>query len=246
VTPGTPCVLFAVRRESMFFRRDCPPLRRPRAAPCSAWIGVLAGQPLLVLETGMGRSAVEGACAWILAESIAPRFIVYAGFGGALDDTLHVGDVLLADEIVDEQRRRWTTRWPAPAAAVSPWIRRGRLLTAAHLVATPAEKQLLGTRHHAQAVDMEAAYVAHRCAEHSIPFGCVRAISDTFDVPLSPSLVSLLSGGHVSLPRLLAALMRQPTLVPELMRMGRDTRHAARQLAVALRELLVLGSAPPA
>jgi hypothetical protein len=40
--------------------------------------------------------------------------------------------------------------------------------------------------------------------------------------------------------RLVSAVARRPSLVPELMRLGRDTRHAARQLAAALGELLTL------
>jgi nucleoside phosphorylase len=228
----------------MFFRRDCRPLRRLRAAPCRAFAGALVGQPLLVLETGIGRCAVEAALAWLLAQAMPPRFILYAGFGGALDDALRVGDVLLADEIVDERGRRWATRWPGPAAAAPPWIRRGRLLTTAELVATAEAKQRLGARHRAQAVDMEAAHVAERCAERNIPFGCVRAISDAVDVPLSPSLVALLSGGRVSLPRVFAALIRKPMLIPEFLRLGRDTRHAALQLAAALREMLSSAASP--
>jgi adenosylhomocysteine nucleosidase len=228
----------------MFFRRDTRPLRRLRAAPCSASVVSLAGQSLLVLETGIGRSAVEATLAWILGESIDPRFILYAGFGGALNASLGVGDVLLADEVVDEAGGLWQTLWPGSAIAVPPWIRRGRLLTTAYLVATAEEKQRLGARHRAHAVDMEAAYVANICAERKIPFGCVRAISDAVDVPLSQALVALMSGGHVSLPRVFAALIRRPTLLPELLRLGRDTRRAATQLAAALRELLVLTAAP--
>jgi hypothetical protein len=36
------------------------------------------------------------------------------------------------------------------------------------------------------------------------------------------------------------ALARKPMLISELLRLGRDTRRAARQLAAALRELMSL------
>jgi adenosylhomocysteine nucleosidase len=238
--PGTPCLLFAVRRESMFFRRDCGSLRPLPATPCGVFVGDLAGRSLRVLETGIGRSAVDDALDWILGEAMPPRFLVYAGFAGALDASVRVGDVLLADEVVDEAGRHWPRCWPAATVGIPPWIRRGRLLTAAHLVTTPEAKQRLGVQHHARAVDMEAAYVAQRCAARNVPFGCVRAVSDAVDVPLSSSLLALMSGGHVSLPRVIAALMRKPMLLPELLRLGRDSRRAARQLAAAVRELLVL------
>jgi adenosylhomocysteine nucleosidase len=237
VTPGTPCLLFAIRRESMYFRRDCGPVRRLVSAPCPTVLAEPARRPLLVLETGIGRGAVENALDWVFAQAVRPAFILYAGFAGALDPALHVGDVLLADAVVDETGREWPATWPTPPGAAR-CLRRGRLLTTAQLVASPSEKQRLRTRHHAHAVDMEAAYAADCCARQAVPFGCMRAISDAADTAVSPALVALLSGGRVSAPRVLAALLRAPTLVAELWRLGRDTRLAARQLAATLRLLL--------
>jgi hypothetical protein len=87
---------------------------------------------------------------------------------------------------------------------------------------------------------MESAIVARCCSRRGVPFGCVRAISDRADMPLSPRLVALLSGRSVSPLRVMAAVMRTPRLVGELWRLGRDTRVAARQLGTALGELLTL------
>jgi adenosylhomocysteine nucleosidase len=238
VTPGTPCLLFAIRRESMYFRRDCGPVRRLVSAPCPAVLAEPARRPLLVLETGIGRGAVEIALDWVFAQPVRPAFIVFAGFAGALDPALHVGDVVLADAVVDETGREWPATWPPTSSVMQPFPRRGRLLTAAQLVTSPSEKRRLGTIHHAHAVDMEAAYAAERCMQHAVPFGCVRAISDAADASVSPALVTLLSGSSVSAPRVLAALLRAPTLLGELWRLGRDTRLAARQLAASLRLLL--------
>jgi hypothetical protein len=89
-------------------------------------------------------------------------------------------------------------------------------------------------------VDMEAAFAADRCARQTVPFGCVRAISDAAETAVSPALVALLSGGRVSVPRVLAALCRAPTLLGELWRLGHDTRLAARQLAASVRALVAL------
>lgn len=240
VTPGTPCLLFAIRRESMYFRRDCGRVKQLIGAPCHAVLAELERRSLLVLETGIGRGAVENALGWVFAQPVRPAFILYAGFAGALDPALHVGDVLLADAVVDETGREWPATWPASFSAAPPSLRRGRLLTAAQLVTSPTEKQRLGANHHAHAVDMEAAYAADRCAQIAVPFGCMRAISDAANTAVSPALVALLSGGRVSAPRVLAALFRAPTLLGELWRLGRDTRFAARQLAANLRLLLAL------
>jgi hypothetical protein len=48
----------------------------------------------------------------------------------------------------------------------------------------------------------------------------------------------MLSGGRVSLGRVCRALVRRPMLLPELIRLGRDTRRAAVQLRDKLCVLL--------
>jgi adenosylhomocysteine nucleosidase len=242
VTPETPCLLFAIRRENMYFRRDCGRVKQLNGAPCPAVLAELDRRALLVLETGVGRGAVENALDWVFAQPERPAFVLYAGFAGALDPALHVGDVLLADAVVDETGREWPATWPPSFSAGLPFLRRGRLLTSTQLVTSPGEKQRLGTRHHAHAVDMESAFAANRCARQTVPFGCVRAISDAAETAVSPALVSLLSGGHVSVPRVFAALGRAPTMLGELWRLGRDTRLCARQLAASLHLLLVRAS----
>jgi adenosylhomocysteine nucleosidase len=83
-------------------------------------------------------------------------------------------------------------------------------------------------------VDMESAAVEEVCRERSVEFVAVRAVSDTAATVLSAELVRLLNGGDVSVARVLAALARRPALLPEFLRLGRDTSVAAVSLARAL------------
>src|SRR5207302_1452628 len=101
-------------------------------------------------------------------------------------------------------------------------------------------KRDLGRQHAAGAVDMETAVVARLCSQEGLPFGCVRAVSDRLDTPLSPELVMLLRDGRVRLPRLVTALAASPRLGLGLWRLARDTRVAAEQLGLALGEVLTL------
>jgi hypothetical protein len=87
---------------------------------------------------------------------------------------------------------------------------------------------------------MESATFAARCARAGIPFGCVRAISDAVDTPLSPGLVTLLEGGSISVWRAVKALARQPSMLPEFLRLARHTNRASHELGRALGELLTL------
>jgi hypothetical protein len=102
------------------------------------------------------------------------------------------------------------------------------------------QKAELSKAHQAIAVDMESARVARACARKEIPFGCVRAVSDRSNRPLSPRLGSLFQNGRVSPLQVLIGCVRSPQLIPELWRLARDTRYAGGQLGKALGELLTL------
>jgi nucleoside phosphorylase len=241
-THDATCILFALARESHFFRRRFPPRERLRGAPGRAWLCGPEARTVLAVETGIGAARAEVALRWLLARPVGaisshPTVIISAGFSGALQDGFQVGDVVLATEVADPEGNRWPATWPGEARP--PW-HRGRLLTVPRLAGDPAEKRRLGREHGAAAVDMESAVVARLCREHGVAFGCVRAISDDVHTSLSPRLVALLSGGRVSPARVLAALLASPRLAGELWRLARHTRRAADLLAKALADLLPL------
>ena len=242
-----PCILFALRRESAPFLREFRPQQEFTDSPCWASFCGPAWLSMLVAETGVGQPRVAHVLDWLLARPkfegvpYEPSIIVFAGFAGALTDTLHVGDIVLADEVVDEHGHSWRTTWPSELEGDwTPPLHRGRLLTVDKMAAMPDDKRRLGDQHRAIAVEMESAIFAARCTQAGVPFACVRAISDEMATALSPTLESLLAGGNASPWRVLLALARRPGMLPELLRLARDTKRASQQLGLALGELLTL------
>jgi adenosylhomocysteine nucleosidase len=243
-----PCVLFALRRESAPFLREFPPQQPFPGSPCPACFCGPSWLTVHVLETGVGADATRAAVDWLLGQPrlgdvpYRPKVVLAAGFAGALQPGLRVGDVLLASEVCDPDGTCWPATWPGelPGGEWRPPLHRGKLLTADGIVSTAQEKQALGQRFGAAAVDLESAAAARACRRHGVPFGCVRAVSDEADTPLSPQLAGLLAGGRVAPGRLLGALARSPRLAGELWRLARATRRAAEQLGTALGELLTL------
>jgi adenosylhomocysteine nucleosidase len=225
-----PCVIFALRRESMGFRRVWRCRERVPDAPCRAHLRGADGQTALLLECGIGTAAMEAALHWCLGRPrYRPRFVVSAGFSGALQPGLRVGDLILATELTDLQDRILPAHCPEAFLAHRE-CRPGRLLTVPEMVGDPAEKQRLGQCYQALAVDMESAVAARLCREQGIPFACLRVISDDVNTALSPHLVGLLRGGRVSAARLLRTVMCHPAVIGELLRLGRQTRRAAQRL----------------
>src|SRR5262249_593518 len=104
-----PCAVFALRRESLFFRRSFPPRQPLPAAPARPPPAGPRPPPSPVLEAGLGAPAMEPAAAWLLSGPrvgglpCRPPWVVLAGFSGALQPGLPVGHLVLATEILDEQ-----------------------------------------------------------------------------------------------------------------------------------------------
>lgn len=170
-----------------------------------------AGDPSIQIRvSGVGRSRARARLEEALktvadASGSLPRVVIAAGYCGALVPELRVGDIVTDPHIV----------------------------TVDHLVADPEEKRRLAVSG-ARGVEMESAAIAQVCAERGIPFTAIRAVSDTSDTALSPELSRLLAGGHVSVGRAIAALIRKPRLLGEFLRLGRDTKRASHALADAL------------
>jgi adenosylhomocysteine nucleosidase len=245
---GDPCLLFALRWESRGFLREFHPQQRFHGAPCWARFCGPAWLSVLVLHTGIGPARTETALDWLLGQPVLegvpyrPKLVVSAGFSGALQERFQVGDIILGSEVRDVNGQCWPATWPAvlPPGEWRPPLHRGRLLSVAALITSPEEKQASGREHQAIAVDMETAVIARMCRQADIPFGCVRVILDDLQTPLSPRLVSLLSGRRVSPWRAMAALFARPSLAAEYARLARRAQFAAEHLGKALGELLTL------
>jgi adenosylhomocysteine nucleosidase len=238
--PAPGILAFALRREAMYFRRSLVPWWPVAQAPCAA---VRSGR-VLMLETGIGQAAASRALEWALATAGRPRFVISAGFSGALRSTEAVGDLILATEVVDVEGNTWPAAWPEDFPG-PPAGKKGRLLCVPELISDAREKQRLAERHQALAVDMESAALAQVSAKYGIPFASLRCISDDAETALSPRLGGLLRAGRVSAFRLAAAVAGSPGILLQLLRLARDTRTAARELAQALAQLHLSDSAGP-
>lgn len=61
--------------------------------------GLLDGHPVVLAGTGMGK-VNAAVVTTLLAETFGCRVIVFSGVAGGLDPALHIGDVVIADRII--------------------------------------------------------------------------------------------------------------------------------------------------
>jgi adenosylhomocysteine nucleosidase len=152
--------------------------------------------------------------------------IVSTGMCGALDPSLAVGEIFVAVSV-----NGVVCRLPASRAS---W-HSGALISVDRIVGTVAErKQLAGAGY--AAVEMEASAVAEYAAKQGLDFYCIRAVSDTASEEFSVDLNAARDGsGRIRVRHILwQALQRPRKIVPELMRLQRNSNKAARALGAFL------------
>lgn len=189
----------------------------------------LAGPGLTLHVSGIGAAAAARA-ADELPEGL--RALVAAGFCGALDPGLRVGELVAAEEVVDEATGE---RFAADAEllAAAPG-HRGTLVSAVRLARTPADRaRLTGT-----AVDMESAALARAAAERGTPFLALRAVTDEtrHRVPDFDRIVD--AAGRLTPGAGLLHFALHPREVPALLRLGPAARAAGGALRDGLARLL--------
>ena len=188
----------------------------------SVWKGSRNGKEIHFLKTGAGpnRSAVR---LERLLACCKPSQILLAGYAGALDPSLKIGDlvVIRAASSFGEQESALTLE---QTPLTGSWelgrsqelfqlgknaglrISLGETLTSPHIIGEPGQKRTLRRRFHADVIDMETAALARVSLSRGVPLSCVRAVTDeaadTFLAPFSYEPGSTLAGRGL---RLLAA-----------------------------------------
>src|SRR6267154_50283 len=177
---------------------------------------------ITVFEAQIGRAAVDFVVtgmglenATAVTESVlsgAHDFCIASGFAGGIRPAHNIGDVLVADAVqfLGKAKTLQCGRGLVSNATQDGAIRVKLLLTADHVVRTPAEK--VGR-----------------------PAVAVRVISDNYDGEIPKDVeLTMTKKGQIKIGRVVRYLSKYPHLLPALIRVGRDSRTAADALAAFL------------
>ena len=200
-------ILCALPEEQALLVRalgDPPPLA---GAGLEARRGRLDGHEVVVAAAGVGK--VKAAItATLLVERLGCRALVLSGVAGGLSETLSIGDIVVADRVIDIDYGRVTDEGriiyqpgtlPVPEEAPDPGYRlddetadrirtrlEGRGLTATlgtivsgdSFLASPRVRDALAAEWDALAVEMEGSALCGVAVRFGIPWLVVRALSD--------------------------------------------------------------------
>jgi adenosylhomocysteine nucleosidase len=182
------------------------------------------------VQCGMGPEQARNATQALL-DGHTPKWIISAGFSGALQPDLKVGDIVVGNSLVDAEGRELSIdvqMAPNPAAGLHV----GRLLASRGIVRAVAEKRALGEKHAALAVDMESLAVAQACRDAKVRCLVTRAISDDMSADLPAEILTLVGEtGTVRLGAALGAIWKRPGSVKEMWRLRELAMTASERLA---------------
>jgi len=183
-----------------------------------------------VVESGPGFARARRATQ-ALIEAHTPAYVVSCGFSGGLQPELQLGHIVMATAITDTHGHDMPLSFTPPSQLPSG-VHAGRLVVADEIVRTSEEKQLLGERHNAMAVDMESLAVAQVCRDLGVGFMAVRVISDDLQTDLPPEIHSVLAatpGRRIGAA--LGSLWKRPASYKDLWRLREQALYASERLA---------------
>jgi adenosylhomocysteine nucleosidase len=187
------------------------------------WIGRTGETHCMATAGGMGARAAARACEVLLKEGPLDA-LISVGWVGALSCGLKPPQAHVISEVIDARTgERFVT-----ASGEGQ-----RLLTTGHVV-RPDEKRKLAQQFQTPLVDMEAAAVARIAREQQLPFYCFKAISDGYTDRLPDFNPFIGPEGQMRMANFVAYAMLHPQYWGVLMRLGRNSSIAARNLATLI------------
>ncbi len=155
------------------------------------------------------------------------------GFCGALDPALQPCDIFVARQLLSRDRKEAAVTSVHECSPITSTrkYKSGPLLSIDRVATTAAEKAEL-RQTGADAVEMEAAAVAAKAQEWNLPFYAIRVVTDTAaeSFPLDFNRMRD-AEGRFDRARIITAALRRPGVIfPELLKLNKRCKSAARAL----------------
>ena len=182
-----------------------------------------------VLHTGVGEKICQQRLGKFLQEQQFDR-LISAGFAGALNEHLQIGDLVLAKNFSTVELSETCVSLSGLPSHVA------NLLTVPGLIDSPEERNKLALTSGALAADMETRFIARTCAALGLPLLSLRVVSDTprERFPASADVLFDIERQRTPVPKLAKYFLAHPNRVPHLIRFARRIALARKVLADAL------------
>lgn len=166
--------------------------------------GTLHGKEVVTAVCGIGKVAAA-MCAQAMILKFAPERIINTGVGGSLSEKLAIGDIAVAESLVQHDMDTSplgdplgfisginVVNIPCDEKVVDALVAcvekldgikalKGVIASGDQFIADAAKKDFIKSNFNAVVCEMEGASIAQVCYTNGVPFGVVRAVSDCAD-----------------------------------------------------------------
>ncbi|HEY6112150.1 MAG TPA: hypothetical protein VIV62_06520 [Chthoniobacterales bacterium] len=221
-------ITFALPVESAAFIKTLSDKRRERSGELEIVRGKIDNHEIEICHTGVGEEICRRRMAAFLQDRQS-ELLISAGFAGALDPGLKVGDIVIAKNFS-------SAKIPDTSRLAGLTVRIGDITTVKHVIDSAEERLRLAETTAAAAVDMETDFIAQACAEHALPMISLRAISDTraHPLPLPPQVLFDIEQQKTRAGKISLYLLRHPARVARMVSFIRQVRTARGALTRAV------------
>ncbi|MCM2357426.1 MAG: 5'-methylthioadenosine/S-adenosylhomocysteine nucleosidase [Geobacteraceae bacterium] len=228
--------------------RQVGTVRREELAGFPFYRFTFAGKDACLIESGIGAARAARA-ALALVDAMAPDLVINFGFAGAVLAGPAVGDIVVADRLRFFRERLFreqpglSPELTAKLAAMleqrcqgrSFSIHRGTFITAGEIVGKRMVAGLLPAGTATPVLEMESAAVARVAYDRNVQLTAIRGISDGADEELDFSIADFTDEEmRIRIWKVLRTLARKPRIIPQLMRLEKNSRIAGENLATAV------------
>ena len=226
-------IVCALRLELAAYFDQCDRVRKYTGGDFT-FRGGLTGEDwnirIACVEAGQGQQPATRATQ-ALIDAHSPSWILSAGFSGALHPDMQLGDIVLANSIVDLNGDELTVDVRMAEDKERGW-HVGRIVTGTEIVRTVDDKRQLAEQTGALAVDLESLAVARLCQQNGIRFLAVRVISDDLSHDLPPEVMSVFgSSGSLRAGAVAGAIFNRPSSIKDMWRLREQATEASDRLA---------------
>lgn len=198
-------IIGAMDQEVARLKADMELVREIKKARMSFCEGRLKGQPVVVVQSGIGK-VNAAVCTQILIDEFGVDAVMNTGIAGSLNAQIDIGDIVISTDVLHhdmdavsfgyapgqipqldvlafEADEEMASLAEKVCQEVNPDLHvfRGRIVSGDQFVADKASKERIVSQFHGFCTEMEGAAIAQTAYLNGIPFVVIRAISDKAD-----------------------------------------------------------------
>ena len=237
-------IIAAMPQESNALLRLIEPRDRSNLGPYRCYRFRLSDRACWLLTSGMGLQRAAQATRTLM-DAASPQLLISVGIAGAINTDLKIGDVVNSTHTCFLDKGGLTgPLQPLARLSQSAWQTAQQVLKlgGATLYAGTAVSTHGGQLAQPQAaqltnpiLEMETTGIAGVAAEKGIPLLSLRAISDGPRAPIPFDLDRMMDEqDNLRIGEILKTILGHPHTLPQLVQMGRNSRKAADNAALAL------------